>query len=84
MGHQGGTRPAQDGTARLIDRHFHQRRDDFYLLAEFLGSAMLAALLSNVLMLVTGLVTSVIYDKASDALPGLTIKPALGPPIFPA
>ena len=28
--------------------------------------------------------SSVIYDKASDALPGLTIKPALGPPIFPA
>ena len=28
--------------------------------------------------------SSVIYDKASDALPGRTIKPALGPPIFPA
>ena len=28
--------------------------------------------------------SSVIYDKASDALPGRTIKPALGPPISPA
>ena len=47
----------------LLDPHSHWLWGTLRRFIPYYRSAMMAALLSNVLMLVTGLVTSVIYDK---------------------